>query len=145
VIILDTDPLTIIQRGEGDDYRRLAERLNAAGDEPVCATIISFEEQMRGWLAWIAKAHELERQVIGYARLHALLEDFQTRPVLAFDSLAAGEYQRLKDTRIRIGTMDLKIAAVALAHDALLLSRNLSDFGKVPGLKVEDWTKTNNH
>lgn len=43
-------------------------------------------------------------------------------------------------TRPRIGTMDLKIAAIALANDATLLSRNLRDFGKVPGLRVEDWT-----
>jgi tRNA(fMet)-specific endonuclease VapC len=36
--------------------------------------------------------------------------------------------------------MDLKIAAIVLAHDATPLSKNLSDFGKVPGLKVADWT-----
>jgi tRNA(fMet)-specific endonuclease VapC len=35
--------------------------------------------------------------------------------------------------------MDLRIAAIALAHDALLLSRNLKDFRKVPGLCVDDW------
>ena len=41
---------------------------------------------------------------------------------------------------IRIGTMDLKIAAIVLAHDATLLTKNLSDFRKVPGSKVADWT-----
>ncbi len=33
--------------------------------------------------------------------------------------------------------MDLKIAAIVLTHDATLLSKNLSDFGKVPGLKLK--------
>ena len=42
--------------------------------------------------------------------------------------------------KIRIGTMDLRIAAITFAHDALLLSKNLTDFRKVPGLHVEDWT-----
>jgi tRNA(fMet)-specific endonuclease VapC len=41
--------------------------------------------------------------------------------------------------KIRIGTMDLKIASICLAHDALLLSRNRVDFEKVPGLRVENW------
>lgn len=39
----------------------------------------------------------------------------------------------------RIGTMDLKISAIALSHDALLLSRNLVHFQQVPGLKIENW------
>jgi predicted nucleic acid-binding protein len=60
----------------------------------------------------------------------------------SFDERAATEFQRLRRSRLRIGTMDLKIAAIVLAHDATLLSRNLSDFRKVPGLKVEDWTLT---
>jgi tRNA(fMet)-specific endonuclease VapC len=49
-------------------------------------------------------------------------------------------FQRLRSQRIRIGSFDLKIAAIAIAHDATLLSRNLAVFRKVPGLKVEDWT-----
>ena len=42
--------------------------------------------------------------------------------------------------KLRIGTMDLRIAAIAIAQDALFLSKNLTDFRKVPGLRVEDWT-----
>ncbi len=96
---------------------------------------------MRGWLAWIARAKSIERLMEAYGRLRSLLDDYQTRPVLSFDSLAAGEYQNLKTARLRIGTMDLRIAAIALANDATLLSRNLSDFRRVPRLRVEDWTR----
>lgn len=48
-------------------------------------------------------------------------------------------FHRLKAERVRVGTMDLKIAAVCMAHDVLLLSRNLADFQQVPGLRVENW------
>ena len=43
--------------------------------------------------------------------------------------------------KVRIGTMDLKIAAIALVHEAVLITRNVSDFVKVPGLRAQDWTK----
>ena len=49
------------------------------------------------------------------------------------------QFEQLQKQHIRIGTMDLKIAAIAIANNATLLSRNLKDFSKVPGLKVEDW------
>jgi tRNA(fMet)-specific endonuclease VapC len=140
VIVLDTDILTIVQRAEGEEHERLVERLDAVGNEEVCTSIILFEEQMRGWLAWIARARTLDRQAEAYGKLRALLEDFQTRPVLDFEGDAIGRFRDLARQRIRIGTMDLKIAAIVLAQDALLLSRNLSDFRKVPGLRVEDWT-----
>lgn len=54
--------------------------------------------------------------------------------------MAAQQYNRLAKSRIRVGSMDLKIVAIVLANDATLLSRNLADFGRVPGLQVEDWT-----
>jgi tRNA(fMet)-specific endonuclease VapC len=99
---------------------------------------VSFEEQLRGWLTLMARSRTPEQQIKVYERLRALLKDFQTRPVLDFDVAAAFHYRRLVKARIRIGTMDLRIAAITFARDALLQSRNLSDFRKVPGLRVED-------
>jgi tRNA(fMet)-specific endonuclease VapC len=60
---------------------------------------------------------------------------------MAFDERAAAEFARLRKAKVRIGSMDLKIASNAPVHDALLLSANLRDFEKVPGLRVEDWLK----
>ena len=140
MIIPDTDILSIVQRADGPDYGIFVERLDAAEDE-VAVTIVSFEEQMRGRLAFIARAKTPDQQINGYAKLHALLEDFTTRPILDFDQDSLIEFERLKRSKVRIGTMDLKIAAISLAHDALLLSRNLADFRKVPGLRMSDWTQ----
>ncbi len=139
MIILDTDVLTIVQRTDGQAYVRLVRRLDAADDE-VAVSIVSFEEQVRGWLAFIAGARSSNQQINAYARLHALIEDFTTRPILDFDQSSALELEKLKASKVRVGTMDLKIAAIAIVHDALLISRNLSDFRKAPGLHVEDWT-----
>jgi len=129
----------MVQRAAGPQYHNLAQRLDSANDE-VAVSVISFEEQMRGWLAFIEKAKSLNQQINAYGRLHALLEDFTTRPVLEFDKACADQFERLLRSRVRVATMDLKIAATAIAHDALLLSGNLRDFRKVPGLRVDDWS-----
>ncbi|HWN97585.1 MAG TPA: PIN domain-containing protein [Methylomirabilota bacterium] len=139
MIILDTDVLSIVQRADGREYEKLVSSLDAADDE-VAVSIISFEEQMRGWLAFIARGKSTNDQIRGYGYLHALLDDFATRPVLDFDRRCASEFEGLIRAKVRIGTMDLKIAAIAIAHDALLLSKNLIDFRKVPGLRVDDWS-----
>ena len=138
VIVLDTDILTLIQRKRGSQYQEIAARLDALNDE-VCVTIVSFEEQLRGWLALISKARLSMAQVPAYLRLSELFQDFQTRRVLEFDVAASGVFDRLRRDYRRTGAMDLKIAAIAMIHDALLLSRNLSDFSRVPGLRVENW------
>jgi predicted nucleic acid-binding protein len=54
---------------------------------------------------------------------------------------AATTIEQLIQHRIRIGTMDLKIAAIVLSRGATLLTCNQRDFGQVPGLRFEDWTK----
>jgi len=64
VIVLDTDVLSLIQRADGPAYDRLVQRLDAADDE-VAVSIISFEEQMRGWLAYVARSKSLDQQIEG--------------------------------------------------------------------------------
>ncbi len=95
---------------------------------------------MRGWMAYIAGARSLAKQVEAYRRLRSHLDNYRQIPVLDFDKAAARIYDELHGLRIRIGTMDLKIAAIVMSLDATLLSRNQRDFAKVPGLKIEDWT-----
>jgi tRNA(fMet)-specific endonuclease VapC len=141
VVILDTDHLTVIQRQAEPAYSRLRARLSKLPSNTVQTTIVSFEEQMRGWLAVISRARNQPREVAAYQRLQALLRFFNEIPVLDYSEVVAARFEELRRSSLRVGSMDLKIAAIALSQDGLLLSSNLKDFQKIPKLRVEDWTK----
>ncbi len=139
MVILDTDHISLLQRG-GAEGRRIRLRLRALPLDDIATTIVSYEEQTSGWLGRLAGLNSLERQTFDYSELKKLLHDYCNIAVQDFDAGAAAEFQRLRATKIRVGTMDLKIAAITLAINATLLTRNMVDFGKVPDLRVEDWS-----
>lgn len=138
--ILDTDLISLMERKNSPEAQRLRFRLAALKPEEYVTTIITFEEQMRGWMALLAQSRSLEKQIERYHWLKNAVDRYCRIEVLAFDGQAAEVFRQLQNARIRIGTMDLKIAAITLAHNATLLSRNLRDFSRVPDLKVEDWS-----
>lgn len=139
-LVLDTDHMSLLE-WDSSTAARLRERLADREEREVATTVVNYEEQIRGWMAYIANARSIVGQVEAYRRLRNHLENYRQIPVLDFDDAAADVYQRLRRARIHIGTMDLKIAAIVMSIDATLLSRNRRDFEKVPGLKIEDWTK----
>jgi tRNA(fMet)-specific endonuclease VapC len=141
ILILDTDHLTLIQRQTEPNHTRLRVRLEAFPQEDVGTTIVSFEEQVRGWLSIIARSKSRDQDVAAYQLLHNSLAFFSSIPVLPYDSRAAEQYAALRRLRLQVGTMDLRIAAIALSRNGLLLSRNLKDFSRVPNLRVEDWIR----
>jgi tRNA(fMet)-specific endonuclease VapC len=140
MILIDTDHATLLKYPDSERGRRLIDRLNAAPpSEVVGVAIMTVEERMRGWLAVIAKEKAALRQVAGYRELARLFEFYQEFAIIPFDENAARRFDDLRTQRLYLGTMDLKIAATALVNDALLLSANKRDFGRVPGLRVENW------
>lgn len=138
MLILDTDHLVEFQRGTSPEARRLKDRLDSAA-EPYATTIVTVEEIMRGWMAAIRRFSDPRRQILAYGKLQQLFRFFASWNVLSWNDAAVDEFEALKVARVRVGTMDLKIASIAIANGATLLSRNLSDFERVPGLHVEDW------
>ncbi len=141
MFVLDTDHLSIIQRRSNPAYSRICARLQGVSSREAYTTIVSFEEQMRGWLAVIGGFRRSGQEVAPYRQLHRLLSFFSEIPVLDFDDAAAEKLAQLRSAKVRVGSMDLKIAAITLVHGAVLLSRNLGDFRRVPDLEVEDWTQ----
>lgn len=138
MILLDTDHINVLQ-SMGPQSATLTANMAASADQVFGTTAITIEEQMRGWLALIHRWNDVHRQIPAYERLIGLFDFFGRWHIVPFDDAAAREFSRLRKEGVRIGTMDLKIAATALANGAMLLSANLRDFERVPDLRMENW------
>ena len=141
MFLIDTDHIVIIQQRAEPEFNRLSVRMSGRSADDFFAPIISFHEQVQGWNAYISRGKSTADLVKGYSRLEKILRDFSQARIASFDADAAARFDALRKQRIRIGTMDLRIAAIALVRGYTLLSRNLVDFQKVPGLFAEDWTR----
>jgi tRNA(fMet)-specific endonuclease VapC len=140
MLVLDTDVFSIITRAESQEAVRVRDRLRASGERDAIS-IVTVEERMRGRLAACHRATTPEQYAAAARLLHETLEECGTVRILGFTTDAIAEFRRLKAAKIRIGTPDLRIAAIVLANDVTLITRNLSDFRKVPQLRAEDWTR----
>ena len=138
--ILDTDHIGILQRKADSHYQELSRRIAGHLQTDFFVAIVSFHEQILGWNAYINRAKDQIGVVRGYGKLEKILGDFSRSQLLSFDDAAADIFDELRFQKIRIGTMDLRIASIALATGMTVLSRNLVDFQKVSNLSAEDWT-----
>ena len=139
MILLDTDHLTVLMYPENPQCSRLTVRLAASSDQNIATTIVNAEEQMRGWLAEINRLRTVHQQIPAYDRLLKLFDFLDGFSLIPFDVQAAAEFERLRKAKVRIGSMDLKIACIALVHNAILLTANQRDFGQVTNLQVQNW------
>ena len=77
------------------------------------------------------------------ANLQLLHHFFAPLNSLAFDDRCAEEYGVIRaDLSAQgkiIGPNDLLIAAIAKAHDAILVTHNTHEFSRITGLRLEDW------
>jgi tRNA(fMet)-specific endonuclease VapC len=127
--LLDTNIWIALAHGEPGPVARL--RLLSPPQVATCSIVRA--ELMFG-------ARKSQRVAENLAGFRKLLEPFVSLP---FDDLAAGHYGIIRATLERAGTLiganDLLIAAIALAHDCLLVTRNSREFERVVGLRLETW------
>jgi tRNA(fMet)-specific endonuclease VapC len=103
-------------------------------------SVISFHEQIIGAHSFINRAQNNTDLARGYALLSETLNGFAKAPVLPFDAEAIEIFDEMRSQKVRVATMDLRIAAIAISNNLVLLTRNTGDFSKVPNLIIEDWT-----
>jgi tRNA(fMet)-specific endonuclease VapC len=138
--LLDTDHLSILQRQAGQDYQNLSRRMALYLLSDFTVSTITFHEQILGCHSFINRARNLNDVVKGYEMMTRLINDFKILPLLPFDTNAAIIFKQIQSQRIQLAKMDTRIAAIALSHKLILLTRNYQHFSKIPGLLIEDWT-----
>ncbi len=139
--IFDTDHLSVLQRQRGPEFEKLITRLAELDQTLFYTTIVSFHEQINGWTKYIKNSAQAGKTVMGYFRLEKILIDFAHAQVLPYSSNAAEIFDEFKSNKVRVATMDLRIASIAIANQMTLLTRNLVDFERIPNVSIEDWTK----
>ena len=133
--ILDTDVLTLFANGDPAVIRNV---VNHSADE-LAITVISVEEQLRGWYAVMRRVKRCDLLAVAYQRLATDVQFLATMMILPFPVPAILRYENLNALKLNIGKMDLRIAAITLENNGILVTRNLRDFQRVPNLVVENW------
>ncbi len=116
-------------------------RANAIAIADQFIPVVVATEILRGRLNAIRQAEagkgklSLER---AYSLFELSLEGIESYQMLAYSADADSLYKKWK-SNIRIGSQDLRIAAICVAHGAKLVTRNARDFALVPGLDLEIW------
>src|SRR5450432_174427 len=93
--LFDTDHMSLIEHG-GVEYERIKARLRTVPRDDVATTIISYEEQTRGWLARIAQMKTPQRQISVYSELKRQLRNYCDIDIVEFDTTATTEFKRLR-------------------------------------------------
>jgi tRNA(fMet)-specific endonuclease VapC len=135
IYLLDTDHLTLIQRAEP----KVSARYLATPRDERVACVISFQEQIRGRLAVINKLTDPDQLSKAYRLLREIQSFYCGLRMLDYDKVASANFELLRKAHRRQGTMDLRIAAIALSQDATLVTRNTQDFIDIENLKLENW------
>ena len=135
--LLDTDTLTHLHAG----HPRVIDRLRNVDDPIVGTTIITKSELLRGRIDFLlkaAKGTDVWRAQQWLTRTEELLAQILIVP---FDETAAKELDRLRANKAyrKIGRADLLIASIALANNAILVTRNVRHFRQVHGVSLVNW------
>jgi predicted nucleic acid-binding protein len=137
MILLDTDTVTHFSYGNANVHRKVEE----VGDEELAIAIITRNEILRGRAESLLKAaneDELRKAAERFRQSEELLSDFV---VAGFDEDSIKHFGKLRKQKNlkKMGRADMLIACIALARDALLVTRNTKDYKDVAGLRTDNW------
>lgn len=133
--ILDTDTLSYFEQGRQRVVQQVISRLLSE----IAITVISIEEQFSGRQAFLRKARTTAQIADAYQKMTNTARVLSGFHIVTFSETAIRRYNSLVAMKLNMGAMDLRIAAIALEENTVVITRNLRDFGRVPGLIYENW------
>lgn len=135
--LLDTDITSLLR----ESHPEVSTRVDAVTPTDVAVTVVTVEEQLTGWYTYLRQARRPEQIERAYRELADAIRFYARVKIRDFDAASIGRYQSLLRLKLNIGKADVKIAAIALEAGAVVVTRNVRDFRRVPNLVVEDWTQ----
>ncbi len=133
--ILDSDTFTLYRQAQ----RQIVSRISAQPTNLIVTTVITVEEQLTGWQALLRQSKGDTHLAFTYQRMTDAVRSLAGFHILTFSEAAIVRYNTLLALKLNVGKMDLRIAAIALDAGATVITRNLRDFQRVPGLACENW------
>lgn len=117
--------------------QQVMQQIQSNMENGICISSITLAELYHG----VKKSSAPEKNAV------ALIKFLSILTVLPFDDRAALEYGKicafLQRKGTPIGTMDMLISASAIAENKILVTNNVREFERVPGLRIENWAITN--
>ncbi len=136
LFILDTDTFSDYQRLHPLVMQNILSHLT----HRLAISIITVEEQTCGWQTFLNRAKTDVQKSIAYEKWANAVEFISGWDVLPFTLDAIYRYENLLRAKLNVRAYDLRIAAIALETNGILVTHNLRDFQRVPGLTCVDWS-----
>ena len=132
--MLDTDTCIFLMRGAS---KKLEAMVQSVPLQQQVMSAVTFAELSYGVQASAAAKRKQNQITLDSLALHLAVLDWPQTAAKNYAEIRAD----LKKRGVQLGAADLMIAAHALAIDAIVVTNNVKDFGRVKGLEVENWTK----
>jgi tRNA(fMet)-specific endonuclease VapC len=134
--IFDTDVMTLYERMHPGLIRNIFHHIL----DDIQVSSITVEEQISGWFTMLRSAQDPQQIEVAHRRLASVVLSLGTWDIIPFTAAAELRFQDLRKRRLNVRGNDLRIAAIALEAGATVVTKNLRDFKRVPGLQCEDWS-----
>jgi tRNA(fMet)-specific endonuclease VapC len=141
--ILDTDHVSMWLENHPTVKLNVTQHVTQS-ETDLAITIVTVQELFNGWIGRLNDPAQVNQQVKLYGKLSKVVAFLQEANVLDFDETADQVFRHmltnhppLRKTRLQ---KDMRIASIAITHNAVVITRNHRDFSQVPNLQILDWS-----